>query len=72
MIFNLYVAAVLAIAVFALIVGTYTAMKAYSIGVVDSEISLDERYTLKRTTRSSQQSDGSLLSRDWLRRHYYL
>ena len=48
MIFNLYVAAVLAIAVFALIVGTYTAMKAYGIGVVDSEISLDERYNLEK------------------------
>ncbi|TFH12288.1 hypothetical protein E4H04_13335, partial [Candidatus Bathyarchaeota archaeon] len=44
MIFNLYVAAVLAIALFAMIIGTYSAMKAYGIGVNEKEISLDERY----------------------------
>lgn len=44
MIFNLYVAVVLAIAAFTIIVGTYTATKAYRIGVISREISMDERY----------------------------
>jgi len=48
MIFNLYVAVVLAIAVFAIVVGTYTAMKAYGISDAGKEIGLDERYELEK------------------------
>ena len=48
MIFNLYVAVVLAIALFAIIVGSYTAFKAYKIGEQEKAAGLDERYELEK------------------------
>jgi hypothetical protein len=48
MIFNLYVAVVLAIAILAIVVGTYTAMKAYGIGEAGDEIGLEERYEFEK------------------------
>ena len=48
MIFNLYVAADLAIAFFALMVGSYAAYKAYKIGEAEKNMDNDRKYELEK------------------------